>query len=110
AVIGDSGTGQEAQYKVAARLVLYHKLVPFDLVLMMGDNLYGSDEPSDFVEKFEKPYQPLLDAGCQFHASLGNHDNPNQRHYKLFHMRAERYYTFTAPRQSVRCFALDSNY
>ena len=28
---------------------------------MMGDNLYGSERPIDFVNKFEKPYKPLLD-------------------------------------------------
>ena len=28
---------------------------------MMGDNLYGSERAIDFVNKFEKPYKPLLD-------------------------------------------------
>ena len=29
-----------------------------------------------------------------FYASLGNHDDPNQRFYKPFNMNGERYYTF----------------
>ena len=29
---------------------------------MVGDNIYGSERPQDFVKKFESPYRPLLDA------------------------------------------------
>ena len=61
---------------------------------MMGDNLYGGDAPKDYQKAFEVPYKPLLDAGVKFYASLGNHDNPNQRLYKPFNMNGERYYTF----------------
>ena len=46
----------------------------------------------------------------KFYASLGNHDDPNQRFYKPFNMNGERYYSFKAPQGSVRFFALDSNY
>jgi hypothetical protein len=67
--------------------------------------------------KFEAPYRLLLDAGVEFHASLGNHDNPNQRFYRLFNMGGQRYYSFRGPKTavgnglgSVRFFALDSNY
>ena len=45
----------------------------------------------------------------KFYASLGNHDSPNQRMYKLFNMNGERYYTFK-PKNGIRFFALDSNY
>ena len=46
----------------------------------------------------------------KFYAALGNHDDPTQRLYKLFNMNGERFYSFKAPRGSVRFFALDSNY
>src|SRR4030095_2219534 len=49
-----------------------------------------------------------LDAGVVFHAALGNHDDPNQRYYRPFHMEGERYYSFREG--DVRFFALDSNY
>ena len=110
AVIGDSGTGGSAQIRVAERLEAARKLFPFTLTLMLGDNLYGSERPDDFVDKFERPYKVLLDAGVKFYASLGNHDDPNQRFYKPFNMNGERYYSFKAPQGSVRFFALDSNY
>jgi hypothetical protein len=50
----------------------------------------------------------MLDAGVKFYASLGNHDDPNQRFYKPFNMGGERYYTYT--KGSARFFVLDSNY
>jgi len=77
---------------------------------LLGDNLYGSEDPDDCVDKFERPYKPLLDAGVKFYAALGNHDDPTQRLYRLFNMNGERFYSFKAPRGSVRFFALDSNY
>jgi hypothetical protein len=110
AIIGDSGTGGDAQHRVAARIVEAHKVFPFEFALMLGDNLYGSERPDDYEEKFERPYKALLDAGVKFYAALGNHDDPAQRFYKPFNMNGERYYTFKAPRGSVRFFALDSNY
>jgi len=85
-----------------------HDVFPFEFVLMVGDNMYGSERPQDFVRKFELPYKPLLDAKIPFYAALGNHDDPNQRFYKPFNMNGERYYTFK--KGNVRFFALDSNY
>jgi hypothetical protein len=110
AVIGDSGTGGGAQLRVAQRLAAVRAKFPFTFTLMLGDNLYGSEKPDDFAEKFERPYKPLLDAGVKFYAALGNHDDPNQRFYKPFNMNGERYYSFKPPDGSVRFFALDSNY
>jgi predicted phosphodiesterase len=109
AVIGDSGTGGSAQLRVAQKLFESRSKFVFDFVVMLGDNLYGSERPSDFVEKFEEPYKPLLDAKVKFYASLGNHDETNQRFYKLFNMGGERFYTFK-PKDGVRFFALDTNY
>jgi 3',5'-cyclic AMP phosphodiesterase CpdA len=76
---------------------------------MMGDNLYGGESPNDYKKKFEVPYASLLKAGVKFYASLGNHDNSNQRFYKNFNMDGKRYYTFK-PKDGIRFFALDSNY
>jgi hypothetical protein len=110
AVMGDTGTGGDAQHRVAKQAAAAHQVFPFELVLLLGDNLYGDEEPQDYERKFERPYRPLLDAGVTFHAALGNHDEPTQRFYKGFNMNGERYYSFKAPRGSVRLFALDSNY
>jgi predicted phosphodiesterase len=109
AVIGDSGTGDRAQNEVAQRMEAYRQATKFDFVIMLGDNIYGSHSPRDFVKKFEQPYKPLLDAGVKFYASLGNHDDPDdERLYKPFNMGGERYYSFR--KGEVGFFALDSNY
>ncbi len=108
AIIGDSGTGDKPEYEVAQRLADYHAQFPFTFVIMLGDNMYGSERPQDFARKFETPYKPLLDAGVKFYATLGNHDDPDQRFYKRFNMNGERYYTFK--QGPIEFFVLDSNY
>src|ERR1700752_3148970 len=62
AVIGDNGTGEKAQYEVGQQMAAAHQKFPFTFVIMNGDNLYGGERPQDFVNKFEAPYKPLLDA------------------------------------------------
>jgi len=112
AILGDFGTGSREQYQLAAIMKRVHDQYPFNLVTLVGDNLYGSERPQDFKKKFEDPYKPLLDAGVKFYASLGNHDDPQeQRNYKLFNMDGKRYYSFKPDgNQSVRFFALESSY
>jgi 3',5'-cyclic AMP phosphodiesterase CpdA len=108
AAIGDMGTGETPQYEVAQQMAVSRQAFPFDFVIMLGDNIYGGSTPKDFERKFEVPYKALLDAGVKFYASLGNHDNPNERFYKLFNMNESNYYTFK--KGNVRFFVLDSNY
>ncbi len=109
AVLGDFGTGARAQYELAAQMKRVHDVFPFELVTLVGDNLYGSERPQDFRKKFELPYGPLLDAGVKFYASLGNHDAREQRYYRLFNMDGKLHYSFKA-KQNVKFFALDSGY
>lgn len=106
AAMGDNGTGEQPQYEVAQTMTKVHATFPFNLVIMLGDNMYGSQRPSDFVQKFERPYAALLTAGVKFQASLGNHDRPENVSYPPYNMNGQRYYTFV--RNNVRFFALDS--
>lgn len=108
AVIGDMGTGEKAQYEVAQQMERFRQTTKFDFVLMLGDNIYGGKSPADMKKKFEDPYKPLLDAGVKFYASLGNHDDPNERFYKPFNMGEKRYYNYK--KGNAEFFALDSNY
>ena len=110
AVLGDFGTGDRDQYPFAELLAKLHQLLMFSLVIRVGDKIYGAERPQDFRYKFETPYKPLLDAGVKFYASLGNHDSREQRYYKLFNMDGKLYYSFKAPDQDVRFFALESSY
>jgi predicted phosphodiesterase len=109
AIIGDSGTGDTPQYEIATQLIAARAKFPYEFVLMLGDNLYYGSGQKDYQKKFEQPYKPLLDSGMKFYATLGNHDNTNEKFYKPFNMNGERFYTFR-PKPGVRFFSLDSNY
>jgi predicted phosphodiesterase len=108
AVIGDNGTGEREQYDIAEQMARVRTAFPFEFVIMLGDNIYGSQNPRDFQRKFEVPYKPLLDGGVKFYAALGNHDNQENRFYKPWNMNGERYYTHK--QGNVRFFVLDTDY
>jgi len=110
AVLGDFGTGDRAQYQLGEQMAKLLARFPFELVITVGDNIYGGERPQDMKKKFEDPYKPLLDAGVKFYASLGNHDDRAQSRYKLFNMEGRTFYTFKAPKEDVRFFALESDY
>jgi hypothetical protein len=106
AVIGDNGTGERAQYEVGALMADIQTKFPFAFVIMLGDNLYGSQTPRDFVRKFEEPYRQLISRSVRFFAALGNHDRVENRFYRLWNMNGQRYYSWAAG--DVRFFVLDS--
>ena len=56
-VLGDFGTGEPAQYQLADQMAKLHDRFKYDLVVLVGDNLYGSERPQDFQKKFETPYK-----------------------------------------------------
>jgi predicted phosphodiesterase len=109
AVLGDFGSGERPQYQLAEQMAALHERFKYEFVILVGDNIYGSERPQDFRTKFETPYKPLLDHGVKFYAALGNHDAREQRYYKLFNMEGKLYYTFT-PKPEVTFFAFDSTY
>ena len=107
-VLGDAGTGGREQYEVSNQILRFGKRFPFTFAIMLGDNIYGSERPQDFEKKFTQPYKPLIEGGVEFHAALGNHDDPNQRYFKPFNLGGARYRTFK--KGNVRFFVIDSNY
>jgi 3',5'-cyclic AMP phosphodiesterase CpdA len=104
--VGDTGTGGRAQSEVGRRMAELRSRWSFDTVILLGDNLYGSEKPLDYVLKFERPYQVLLAAGVKFYASLGNHDQDDQVRYLKFNMNGQPYYSFR--KGDVEFFALNS--
>jgi Calcineurin-like phosphoesterase len=107
-VIGDTGTGTEQQLELAQVMLRYRQAFPFEFVLMMGDNMYGSEKAVDYKQKFENIYRPLLDQKVKFYAALGNHDDSNQRFYEFFNMEGQEYYRFK--KGNVSFYSLNSNY
>ena len=53
AAFGDNGTGEGPEYDVGRQMAAYHGRFPFEMVIMLGDNLYGSHKPEDFVRKWK---------------------------------------------------------
>jgi len=107
-VIGDTGTGSEKQHQLADVMTRYREIFPYEFVLMMGDNMYGGEKAQDFKNKFENVYKRLHDDKVKFYATLGNHDESNQRFYELFNMNGEEYYRFK--KGNIAFYSLNSNY
>jgi calcineurin-like phosphoesterase family protein len=109
AVLGDSGTGDANQRKVADMLWSYFEQDNrFKFALLLGDNLYASREAaSDYRAAFLDPYKKFLDARVVFRATLGNHDLPAQADFPPFHMGGKERYSFTE--RNVKFVCLNSN-
>ncbi|MCA1609222.1 MAG: metallophosphoesterase, partial [Acidobacteria bacterium] len=50
------------------------KTTRFDLMLLLGDNVYESGRPRDFFTKLYDPYKNLAAAGVLIKGVVGNHD------------------------------------
>lgn len=73
--IGDGGSGLPAQQEIARRMLFHHDQSPYDLVLLLGDNIYPNGDTIRYGEhRFTALYQPLLARQVQFRPVLGNHD------------------------------------
>ncbi len=112
AVIGDSGDGSKEQAAISKRLIEARQRVPFDFVLMLGDNIYGGGKPKYFKPRFEEPYKDLLSAGVKFYAAMGNHDAASAGDhikYEHFNMGGKRYYNYVKGDGLIEFFVLDTN-
>lgn len=106
--VGDTGRGNKEQNELAQVMFRYRQVFPFEFVILMGDNIYYQKSAEDMKTKFENVYRPLLDAGVKFYATLGNHDESNQRFYEYFNMNGEEYFRFS--KGGVSFYSLNSNY
>ena len=105
ALMGDSGSGDDAQLAVAQAMLTYFDTARrFPFVLMLGDNLYDDD----YTNEFSIPYKPLLDRGVKFYAALGNHDRDLEIHFKPFNMGDRDRYAFD--QGNARFAVLNSNH
>ena len=90
--IGDTGRGNREQNELAQVMFKYRQVFPYEFVIMTGDNIYYQEKAEDMKTKFENVYKPLLNEGVKFYATLGNHDESNQRFYEFFNMNGEEYF------------------
>ena len=106
--IGDTGRGNREQNELAQVMYKYWQVFPYEFVILTGDNIYYQEKAEDMKTKFENVYRPLLDAGVKFYATLGNHDESNQRFYEHFNMNGEEFFKFK--KGGVSFYSLNSNY
>jgi hypothetical protein len=109
AVLGDTGTGDASQARVAETLWSYYAQGHrFKFILLLGDNLYaGTESPRDYERQFTTPYKKFLDARIRFRATLGNHDLAAQDDFEPFGMNGHPYYSFTEG--NAKFVSLNSN-
>ena len=130
AIMGDMGTGDDNQYRVAKSLKKIIEKENLEFVCGLGDNIYDCGATSiddvQFDNKFEKPYGKIKDS-IKFYMTLGNHDygehyckcqiedrehfqvqygKTSQKNGKKWYM-PNRYYTFI--KGDIEFFALDPN-
>ncbi len=74
AVVGDVGTGGQAEYRTAAVMDNLEQHAEFDALLLLGDNVYDNGDPSQLQAKVFDPFAPVLDGDTDLIAVLGNHD------------------------------------
>lgn len=112
AVIGDWGDGSDDQASLGKQMLSTYQKSSFDFVLASGDNIYPNGAARHFVKKFEEPFSGLLKNHVKFHTVFGNHDveegRQDQRHYPLFNMEGQHYYTLRRGNGLVDIFMLDS--
>jgi hypothetical protein len=108
--VGDTGSGQKQQVEVGQAMFQEYQAHPFPLVLILGDIIYDHGEVEKYArDRFEKPYQALLDNHVAFRVALGNHDlrhKNGEESLRYFRMPG-RYYHFREG--NVSFFVIDSN-
>jgi hypothetical protein len=74
AVAGDVGDGGNLSWRTAASMYVVSKDDPYDVLFLLGDNLYPKGDVRMLDELILNPFAPLLDSGTDLRAVLGNHD------------------------------------
>jgi 3',5'-cyclic AMP phosphodiesterase CpdA len=69
--IGDSGSRLDA---TAAAIATVGSTTPYDVLLLLGDNVYPSGDPAKLADTVFTPFAAVLDEGADLLAILGNHD------------------------------------
>lgn len=74
AVAGDVGYGNDRERRTAEAMARAGAMDAYDVLLLLGDNVYPSGDPARLEQTVFGPFQPVLQAGAQLWAILGNHD------------------------------------
>ena len=108
-VIGDFGSGDDAEDAVADEMREWADDNRLDAVVTTGDNVYDTGAPREFPAAWHEPYGWVDEAGIPVIAALGNHDvdgSGNTSELGLFDIPGNWYAETVGP---VRFIVLDAN-
>lgn len=74
AVVGDVGDSGGHQGEVALAMAEAAGRDPYEVLLLLGDNVYPAGDPERLDEVVLEPFAPVLESGARLYAILGNHD------------------------------------
>lgn len=74
AVTGDIGEGEVEEWDTARAMVALGDGDPYDVLLLLGDNVYPDGDPDRLNDTVFRPFGDVLDAGARLLAIVGNHD------------------------------------
>jgi hypothetical protein len=74
AIVGDVGTGKEAEWATARLIAESAQTDPFDGLVLLGDNVYPNGDPHRLDATVFDPFAEVLDTGAALLPVLGNHD------------------------------------
>jgi 3',5'-cyclic AMP phosphodiesterase CpdA len=74
ALVGDVGEGGSRLYETAAAIEEQSQVDHYDILMLLGDNVYPAGDPEQLQARVFEPFGPLLDSGTDMFAILGNHD------------------------------------
>lgn len=74
ALVGDVGDGGGREHETAAAIEAQSQIDRYDILMLLGDNVYPAGDPERIQATVFEPFAPLLDAGTDMFAVLGNHD------------------------------------
>lgn len=77
AVAGDVGDSGHRLTATADAIAANGATVPYDALLLLGDNVYPDGDPAKLPATVFTPFAPVLDQGADLLAILGNHDASN---------------------------------
>jgi 3',5'-cyclic AMP phosphodiesterase CpdA len=102
--VGDSGSRIGATGAAMTRLADDR---PFDVLLLLGDNVYPRGNPKDIPARVFKPFAGVLDRGTELLVIVGNHDKRHSHaQLQAFGMPG---HWWSAVRGDVLIVGLDSN-
>jgi predicted phosphodiesterase len=74
AVTGDIGEGEVEEWDTAAAMFRAGQSDPYDVLLLLGDNVYPDGDPERLDDTVFRPFDDVMDAGAELLAIVGNHD------------------------------------